>query len=528
MRLFFGLLLGQGVLMISAFAQDARPMLTLDQLATGTNVEMVTCPAISEDFNTLLTRLDALKATIKKGANCKDIDTTITSKFDGITKIRDRFLELVKKSQTETLTESEIKEIGNYADQVTTKVSSLIDLFTNANSCFEADADKKALSSLSGFVSEAATILSQVAGPWGAPVAIGGQIISGFISGLDKIVKTRAGYDFSDRTQWVAYVQNLCTYEAVRENAEGLLHPGQRISTLQAIARKLDQNMDTISSVCIECGDVEAMPMSQVSNNAKIQSIDLKYALHLGSLAARVRNAQNWVKAEITRISAESNAFWNKDVTGKDALSVAQRDLESFLLDKEAPKFLAYQYQQSSSAFLNLQNLLFSTGRTVLRDAYQAKLISSEPPYDRGSIFWGWNTPPSTDAEVSVFKMLTATDWSANFRAAGKNPDELGYRLISARKAALDTFDTASWSFGVSYVFCDFFRQAAIYSPALQFSCTGSQAKTLTKNVSELAVVTPEWQTPKTGLRATDWTTVLSLWADQVQTAMSESPNQLH
>jgi hypothetical protein len=514
------------VLLTVFVARAEETAMTLDQLAIGT-VEMVSCPAITEDFSKLLSRLDVLKATIKKGANCQDVNTTINTKFDGITKIRDRFLELVKKSQTDTLTDGEIKEIGNYADQVTSKVSSLIDLFTNANNCFESDADKKALTSLSGFVSEAATLLSQVAGPWGAPVAIGGQIVSGFLSGLDKILKSRAGYDFSDRTQWVAYVQNLCTYQAIKQNAEGLLHPQDRILALQNVSHKLDSNMMTIQSMCPECGTVDVVPMNQVSKSAQIQSIDMKYAYHMGSLAVRVKNAQKWVKAEISRVSTESTAYWNKDVTGKEALSVAQRDLESFLLDKEAPQFLQYQYQQAGVAFLGLQNYLYSTGKTVLHDAYNAKLIASEPAYSVWGGSWGIPSPPSSDAQAPVFKALTGTDWRLKYLGARKPLDELGFRLISARKAALDKFDTASWSYGVAYVFCDFFQQTEVYSTALQSWCSGSEAKSLAKNVAQLAVLTPEWQQAKDGLRASDWTTALSIWADQVQAAVASTPNPM-
>lgn len=508
---------------IWAHAQSAQPAMTLNDLAVG-SVEMVSCPAVSEDFSNLITRLDSLKASIKKGANCKDVDTTISSKFDGIAKTRDRFLELVKKSQTDTLTEAEIKEIGNYADQVTTKVSSIIDLMTNANSCFESDADKKALTSLSGFVSEASTLLSQVAGPWGAPVAIGGQILSGFLTGLDKILKSRAGYDFSDNAQWVAYLQNLCTYQAVRQSAEALLHPQDRISKLRSISNKLDQNMLVIQSVCPECGDIQAMPMGQMSKDAKIQFVDTKYIARVGSLASRVRNAQSWVKAEIARVSGESNAYWN-NVTGKNALSNAQRDLEKFLLEKEAPRFLEYQYSRSSLALQDLRTFLYYDGSDVLKQAYKAKLIDQMPSADPGLPTWGGLLVAGE--QVNVFKALTSTDWRAKFKSAGKNPDELGFRLINARKTALAKFDTTSWSYGVSYVLCDYFQQADLYSSTLQSSCTSTRTKNLGKSVADLAVYAPDWQASQTGLRAADWDSVLSMWADQVYTVMSTSQSQM-
>ncbi len=508
-----------------ASAQQAH-IATLNELAAG-DVGVVSCPAVSEDFSNLLTRLDALKASVKKGANCKDVDTTISTKFDGIAKTRDRFLELAKKSQTDTLSESEIKEIGNYADQVTTKVSSIIDLMTNANSCFESDADKKALTSLSGFVSEAATILSQVAGPWGAPVAIGGQIVSGFITGLDKILKTRAGYDFSDNAQWVAYLQNLCTYQAIRQNAEALLHPQEKISTLQMISFKLQQNMAVIENVCAECAEIQAMPMSQVKIDAKVQSVDSHYVSNVGSLAARVRNAQSWVQSEIKRVRNESNAYWN-NVTGKNALSTAQRDLEGFLLQKEAPKFLEYQYTQSIKGFQDLKNYLFYDATDVLNLAFKAKMIDKLPPTDAGLPTWDFAIMPRPATnQAAVFKALTATDWKAKFKATGKAPDELGYRLINTRKTALDKFDTAAWAYGVSYVLCDFFQQADLYSSTLQTVCTNPRAKALSQNVADLAIYAPDWQAARSGVRASDWTSALAIWADEVQAVMSTSQSQL-
>lgn len=495
----------------TVLAQTSPQIATLDDLAGG-NVQMVSCPAISEDFSQVLTKIDALKTSIKKDANCKDVSTTITTTFDGIGKTRDRFLALIKKSQTQTLSDSEIQEIGKYADAVTTKVASIIDLMTNANNCFDGDADKKALTSLSGFVSEAATLIAQVAGPWGAPISIGGQIVSGFISGLDKINKSRAGYDFSDRAQWTAYVQNLCTYAALRPNIEALLHPQNQIGQLQMIARKLDQNMATIASVCPECGNV---------TDATIQSIDSKYAARLGTLSARVRNAQAWVKAQISQVTSNSNAYWN-NVTGKDVLSRAQRELEDFLLQKEAPKFLVYQYSQSSRSFFDLRSYLYYDGTNLVHQAYLAKWLDQEPALNR-SIF-GWGTSLAADDQVPVYQALTGTDWKAKFKALGQTPDDLGYRLINARKLAMDKFDTASWSYGVAYVFCDFFQQADLYSSSLQQTCTSAQAKNLKASVEELVTSIPEWEASTAGVRAADWDSVLSQWSDQVQEVV-ESAN---
>lgn len=498
---------------------DQATQIKLDDLATG-NVQMVSCPAISEDFSQVLTKIEALKTAIKKDANCKDVSTTITTTFKDITGTRDNFLALIKKSQTETLTEAEIKKIGDYADGVTTKVASVIDLMTNANNCFEGDADKKALTSLSGFVSEAATLISQVAGPWGAPIAIGGQIVSGFISGLDKINKSRAGYDYSDRAQWTAYVQNLCTYSALRQNIEGLLHPQDQISNLRTIQNKLDQNMAAIAAVCPECNNVNVVPAAQVPSDATVQAIDNKYIVRMGTLSARVRNAQAWVKAQITRVSSESNAYWN-NVTGKDVLSGAQRELEDFLLEKEAPRFLAFQYQQSSKAFQDLRTFLFYDAGNLLHQAYQAKLIANEPAYGSVIPSFGWGLPEPAGSEAPVYLALTSTDWKAKYKAAGKLPDDLGYRLINARKLAMDKFDTASWSYGVAYVFCDFFQQSDLYSRSLQKACTSNQAKNLSQSVAELVNSTPEWQASTAGVRASDWASVLSQWSDQVQAVVT-------
>jgi hypothetical protein len=292
------------------------------------------------------------------------------------------------------------------------------------------------------------------------------------------------------------------------------------------ISNKLDQNMAAIASVCPECNTITPVPASLTDQDATIQAIDNKYVARMGTLSARVRNAQAWVRSQITRVSSESNAYWN-NVTGKDVLSGAQRELEDFLLEKEAPKFLSFQYSQSSKAFDDLRMFLFYDGSNILHQAFKAKLIAKDPPLDPVTPYYGFGTPMPASNEAPVFQALTGTDWKYLYKSLNKPTDDLGFRLITARKTALDKFDTASWSYGVAYVFCDFFQQADMYSSTLQQSCASQQAKNLNDSVSELVSRAPEWMAPTDGVRAADWASVLSAWSDKVSLVVGAGNAQL-
>ncbi len=480
--------------MLAAIPATAAESYTIADLAVG-KVELVQCPAVSEDFAQLLAKVDALKASIKNEANCKEVARSVDRKLGGLQADREGFLDLIKKAQAAPLSDAESKAVADYASSVTERISALIDLITQSNHCFQDNAGKEALTSLSGFVSEAASLLSSVAGPWGAPISIGGQIISGFLTGLDKVIKSRVGYDFNDQSQWMSYVQTLCTYYALRQDVQALLHPEERIAELQSIGRKLDLNMSSIATT------------DPKNSNSTLLALN-----------GRIKNAQIWIQREIEHVQTEANSYWN-NVTGKAVLSQAAHEIEDFLVQKEGPNFLNFELAQSERHFKELAGYLFRDGADLLHLAHQANLTDREPPKDNG-VFLIW---PSGD-EAPVYKALTGLDWRLRYKELHRADDELGFRLNNGRKIAINKFDTAAWAFGVTDVFCDFFQQSDLYSWALQSVCTSQQYKKLDNTITRMIGNAPRaWRAPveANAIRASSWTDALDMWTTEAERSLA-------
>src|SRR5690606_4100863 len=115
-------------------------------------------------FNKLLGRLESIKTKIKKTANCENVDLTVKSLEDLLVKDREKFLEIIEIGRTQPLNEEQTNQVRKYAENITLKVTSIYDLFTQANSCFNDGGSITDIQQLSGFVSEVSRLVAAVSG----------------------------------------------------------------------------------------------------------------------------------------------------------------------------------------------------------------------------------------------------------------------------------------------------------------------------------------------------------------------------
>ena len=125
---------------------------------------------------------------------------------------------------------------------------------------------------------------------------------------------------------------------------------------------------------------------------------------------------------------------------------------------------------------------------------------------------------PSNDGSA-VFVALTGTDWKLKYKALKRPDDDLEYRLMDGRRQAREKFDTASWSFGVVFVFCDFFGQAELYNPDIRTQCTsrGYKANLDTVNRMIAGGAVPEWKGKTDAIQAANWSEALDIWTERAK-----------
>lgn len=489
-----------------AHAEYQPPQTAIDNTA---DVQVVRCPAVGEEYNKMVSKLDGLKASIKKDANC---DKTVVEKVDSMQQLlyqdRQKFLDLVAKAKVQPLTPEESDTISKYAENVTEKASNLADLITQNNYCFQSDAQQNSLLALSGFVNEASTLVGSVAGPWGVPIALGGKVVAGFLTGMDRIIKSRAGYDFSKHDDWMSYVQNLCAYYNYRDEVKSLIHPEDRLNQLTSVDQKLQFQLEKLGSSCSNCQRIQSFyeDGNTLDLNNEVKNVDSQYVQPLGSLTFNVLRAHTWVTQQITQVNAEANAYWN-DVSGKHMLTETQADLEQFLLQKEAPQFLTYQLRETGRLNYQLHELIENQAYALVRD-----LQNTHPE------MLATGTPPvrvMNDGEL--FKLIVNTDWLSQFQSKSINDDEMMYRLSSLQHQMETQYDATDLSYSVASSFCQFFQKADMYTESIYQVCGGTRSgmKQLGQQLKDL-INRPTAVKPA-AIQAPTWLRALNTWTDQIQ-----------
>ncbi len=431
------------------------------------------CPAVGEEYENLLAKLDAVKASIKAGANCEAVALKVKSLEDLMATDREKVLEIVESGRTNSLTLEQSEFVRGYAEKVTKKVTALYDLFSGSNKCFKDDNAESGLASLSGFVNEASRLVASLSGPYGTPIALAGHVVAGFLTGLDHVMKTRAGYDYSKPENWKNYVQNLCTFYGYRDHIEHLLNPQARISQLRTLQTQLDIRIDLMSGRCEECSRIRDSFTAQSATSPDVLAADQRFAKPFGTYMLYSVGIRNWVNNEIKRVERESASYW-ADISGRHLLSQARQDLEQFLIVREAPRFLAYQVGQSTRDWGSFNGFALQEGR-VLHDQLSRinpNLISVPMPYYFAN-------------PVDVFKALVVIPirWSL---VAEAQTEDAKYSWNSYRDRGVSRLRTAEASLQVAQGFCSFFRQAGYYSSSIKAACTSTGAQNLAQQMADL------------------------------------------
>jgi hypothetical protein len=435
------------------------------------------CPKIGEEFEKMIAKLESVKSSIRKEANCKNVELQVESLEKLVVTDRQEVMDIISGQSGDTLSADQAKKVRNYAENVTKKVAALNDLFMRTNQCFDRDSADKQLSTLSGFVSEASGLIGSLAGPWGAPIAMAGNVVAGFLTGLDQVLKSRAGYDFSKPEQWSGYVQNLCTYHSFRDQIDHLLNPKAKITQMKDLKLKLDLQIRLLTSNCGECRSIEqlfgnagtnlpAETMNQMQ--ADVRNADNRFGQPFGSYTLQSLGLREWTIKEISRIEKEAQTYWS-DVSGRNLLYRTKEDLEKFLLEKEAPRFLAFQSAQARNDYSNFTAFLAQEGRTIYTrvEGINRTVLSRKIDYP------GWTDPLEFLRSLVIHAPNFAT--LPNSEAI----DDAKFSLDYFRSQSLLRLQTAKTSAAVVQSFCSFFKHSGRYSPSIRGNCISSNLRTL-------------------------------------------------
>lgn len=488
----------------SSFADRWYPSPAVTQRAK-IDLQPLRCPTVGKDYSQMISDLHALQDKIKNDANCDKLAKNLEEIGQLSGDRRTAFLETIAKiNKGETVQDKAMENfVIKYAEDVTVAAGSLATLLTQSGQCFGKQDLSTSLFTLSAFVNEASTMLSTVAGPWGPALAIGGKVVAGFLSGVDRFIKSLPGYDFKDKKDWQGYVETLCTFHEQQDEVYALIHPESAISDLTKLNSKLELQLKNLLDATPQAESLVTTFKAQDNNELfrLSQQINEESKSLNGLKTVRLLTAQKWIKDRIASIEVQAQ---DPLAPGQYLVQKQRDEIEDFLIARQGPKFINFQVSEARSALKDLENLILFQGIAL----YQ-QIEDLNPNAERKPIF-------IYPQPHEILKTLIAVDES-QFYGKGVVEDQLYSSLVYFKRELNKKWDSVSISYGVKESFCSFFERAGYYSQNIQYACVARGSKAVETAMDEyvalgLTKMIPQYLRKAAHYQGLNWTESLDAW----------------
>lgn len=480
-RSLYGLIF---LISLPSLAELSMPVSESVQENGYSNYPVLNCPQANEFSQNMLTKLQELKAAIKKEANCENVETDISSLSQLVTKDKDTFLQLVTKGANGGLTDTESDTVKNYVSTLTSTTSSLLQVITGNGACFDEDKKANSLSFISSLIGEGSKLLS-ILDPTGGTIAIAGNVLSGFIKGLENIKKV--GYNFKEHEQRAAYNEALCALYDYKKEFDQYLYADTQIKRLLYLDYLLESQIRVVTDNCPECSDlqvriaslndrmlrqgdltlVEDWPEVEEQDFASAaESINDLYTKDLGTYVYRSSKSRRWIKY---RVETLKNAHFEADLNIQYALEQLE-DIENFMISRQAPKFLKYEIQLANKLKSELINLVIMEGSQFMHQAIRE--LKMAPPQDLfNSGANGLGHPMALMDTGDIFPILNYLERSLNKYSRAQDKARL-MTFLGQTDRAIKKFVSAAQN---SIRYCNFFMYSQYWYPhSVANVCEGS------------------------------------------------------
>lgn len=444
------------------------------------------CPKTSDQMKNILKRVNTLKDSIKKDANCKSTeDDTIagTKKLSALVgDQRKEFLALMQKGQSEGLNDQEQNKIQTYVSNLMTTTDTLVKVLTGNDGCFKEDKKASSLSFITSLIGESSKILSLIGGPAIAgTVAIASNVVTGFLEGMKSIQENRVGFRFDQYEQREAYSESLCSLFEYKKEMRSFLFPQNTIQSLKKLSSTLAKQLEILMANCPECNEIASRvkslesagkPRSEIWSKSFEEDIkrlaaeiNKKYVRPLGTHTYRSLRTTAWINE---RIAALNDNTIQADL-GLQQVVTQIADIETFMVEQQSSTFFYYQIEDARKNYDELLARMSGISGRLLRELNQP----FPPLKSKSAYFVG-------DTNASESYMIGLND-------AYDLVDRIGRARIEALVEQIDSsMSKAVVSAGVIDRYCSFFLNARWFNRTIERECENPSYKQLRKNIYTL------------------------------------------
>ena len=304
------------------------------------------------------------------------------------------------------VSEAEAQKLKKYVEDVITTTAALTGFTKNSACFKDDDEVKLTLTTLSSIISEVSGSLGAIAGPLGGKITLAGNITAGLVSSVNTIVKARETFckglgsigfgtcEYSGVDEQ-AYVSTLCSYYQFKFDIDEITNPENRLLELGYLRRQTSKQIDILRGDCPECADIireygeavnavenkitddvtfyvppspsasigePSQPGYKISKPLKnytdeefltifdeqINESQARYGDQIprgrktpAYYTVRTLKSDSWAAFEIGRVADETIEH-DADVALAGDVTDKQEDIEKFLFEDEAPKYIKF------------------------------------------------------------------------------------------------------------------------------------------------------------------------------------------
>jgi hypothetical protein len=409
---------------------------------------VVECPRIPAAYSQILNNLSQLKSQIRNDAHCEDVRLK-TGELENLVRSdrRTRFLEIVRLNNDRTVSADDAEFLRKYAEDASETSLRLMTILRGKQSCFpDENQGASSLGAITSFVFEATSLLSRVAGPYGAPIAVGGNILTGVLQGIQAVQASRPGYRFHIARDRQAFTEQVCIYHNYRRDIDDVLFPDRRIGEIRRLQSILETRREAIKQNCQDCARiVERFTGSESEEESRrlaaelsprAREIDSSLGSRLGSETLELVTSLAWARRETERLEQVRDVKLRS--IGPQEVMFLKNDLDHFFFTSQAPNFLTWQTEQSFRA-----DWQFRAHLAGVLSAFVARIAREKN--ERGPRVNHESPDASLNYVVENRSRLSADDLTL-----------LESEILRSR----DQFELAWSAWGVIEEYCNFFREA--------------------------------------------------------------------
>lgn len=427
----------------------------------------VECPKIPAAYSAILQELSALRSQVNSAAHCEGVKLEV-GQLEGLIRSdrRQRLLQIVHGNSDRMLSAQDTEFLQRYAADVSDTSLRLMTLAQGQADCFPNRTSGSSIATIASVVNETSSLLAQVAGPYGVPIAIGANLLTGVLKGIQSFQSARPGYRFHIPEERRSFTEQLCLYHQFRLQIEDLLYPEIGIRGMGELTHHLQTKIIELRTNCSECLELfDELERNGVNPEARevrelVRAANAKFQVPLGTETLTAWQTLRWANQETERLETV-RAINNRSI-GPQEVFLLRTEFEDFFFMRQAPEFLRWQLRQALEANFRFERHAENWTRQVLAEWRRA---FGPPPFQRNS-----NLEERFQALANLEKRAERADFDLFIESQKKRSAD----LLNLTWAAMQVIED----------YCHFFRESRALSLELLRDCSREQ---ISENRSRLA-----------------------------------------